>query len=69
MAQTTYSIPVNNPPRVVEAMCAVFQHLVGWKIAYNIDFVSAIRNGPNLDVTFSDPVPQAEILAIKMSLS
>lgn len=68
MAQTTYSVPVQPPDRVLEAMIAVFSHLVAWKQVHNIDFVSCVRNGPNLDVTFSDPVPQAERQAIRMSL-
>lgn len=68
MANTTYQLPVNNPERVVEAMCGVFQHLIGWKQNYNIDFVSCVRNGPNLDVTFSDPIPLAERQAIRASL-
>jgi hypothetical protein len=68
MANTTYSIPLNQPARVAEAMSAVFLHLVSWKQRFNIDFVSCIRNGANLDVTFSDPVPQSEREHIRMSV-
>lgn len=69
MAQTTYSIPLNQPARVADAMAAVFQHLVGWKREYNIDFVSCIRNGAQIDVTFSDPIPASEQVTIRLSLS
>ena len=68
MANTTYSIPLNQPARVAEAMAAVFLHLVEWKRRFNIDFVSCVRNGANLDVTFSDPVPQAEREHIRMTV-
>lgn len=69
MAQTTYSFPVSPSDRTVEAMVAVFYHLQAWKQIYNVDFVSCIRNGANVDLTFSDPIPLAERLAIKVSLS
>ncbi len=68
--QTTYSIPLNQPARVAEAMSMVFLHLVGWKQKYNIDFVSCIKNGTtSIDVTFSDPVPLDERLHIRLALS
>lgn len=65
----TYSFPVQPPDRAVEAMVAVFNHLVAWKTNYDIDFVSCVRNGANLDVTFSGPVPKAERDAIKVTLA
>jgi hypothetical protein len=69
MANTTYSFPVSPADRAVEAMVAVFTHLTAWKQRYNIDFVSCVRNGANLDVTFSDPVPKAERDAVKVTLA
>lgn len=68
MANTTYSIPLNNPGRIADAMSQVFMHLIGWKLRYNIDFVSCIRNGSNLDVTFSDPLPQVERDHIRLTV-
>jgi hypothetical protein len=68
MAQTTYSFPVQPPDRAVEAMCGVFHHLIGWKQLYGIDFISCIRVGPNLEVTFSDPLPKSERDSIKITL-
>jgi hypothetical protein len=67
--QTTYSFPVQPADRAVEAMCGVFLHLICWKQLYGIDFISCIRNGANLDVTFSDPIPKAERDAIRMTLA
>lgn len=69
MANTTYPIPVLPKERAEEAMVAIFQHVIGWKQRYNIDFVSCVRNGANFDVTFSDPVPKAERDVIKLTLA
>lgn len=67
MAQTTYIIPLNDPPRVADACASLFQHLVVWKQKYNIDFVSVIRVGANVEVTFSDPVPLLERQHIRLA--
>jgi len=67
MAQTTYSIPVQPTDRAIAVACAVFNHLVAWKQLYNIDFISAVRNGANIDWTFSDAIPQPELSVIRLS--
>lgn len=69
MAQTTYQLPLSDQQRAVDAMRVVFDHLQSWKAKYNIDFLSCIRNGPNLDVTFSDAIPQGERTHIRLALS
>ena len=68
MAQTTYSVSVQPPDRAIEAAIGVFNHLIAWKQLYDLDFISCVRNGPNFDLTFSDPVPKAERDAIKLTL-
>lgn len=68
MANTTYQIPLNDPERVADAMAAVMQHLIHWKRVYNIDFVSLIRVGQNVELTFNNPIPLDERKAIRVSL-
>lgn len=69
MAQTTYTIPLNDPPRVADACSAMFEHLVMWKQKYNLDFVSVVRVGANVEITFSDPVPLLERQHIRLASS
>lgn len=68
MANTTYSIPLNDPERVADAMSAVMLHLIHWKREYNIDFVSLVRQGQNVELTFNNPIPLDERKAIRLSL-
>lgn len=68
MANTTYQIPLNDPERVANALASVMLHLVHWKREYNLDFVSLIRVGQNVELTFSDPIPLAERKSVRVSL-
>lgn len=65
MANTTYSVPVTPVDRLAEVMCAVANHMQAWNQAHNAALVSIVRNGANVDFTFSNPLPAAELRAIR----
>lgn len=67
MAQKTYVVPLTNPELVARSLCSVILHLQGWKAVYNIDFVSIVRVGPNVEVTFSDPLPQEVLNSLRVN--
>lgn len=72
MANTTYSLaltPAAARSDTCDIMSYVFQHAEAWRTLHNCVFVSAVVNGANLDVIFSNPVPLAERRHIKLSLS
>lgn len=70
--EITYSISLATPAskrRAIDAMIAVFEHLEGWKRIYNIDFVSCIVNGAQMDITMSDAVPKPERDHIRLTVA
>lgn len=69
MAQTTYTVPLQPLDRTQEIMQAVASHFVAWAQNYNASLQKIERVGPNVEYTFSNPLPQSELRAIRAEIS
>lgn len=65
MAQITYTVPLQPIERTETIMAAIAGHFVVWAQNYNASLVSIVRVGPNVEYTFSNPLPQEELRAIR----
>lgn len=65
MAQITYTVPLQPVERTQEIMQAIASHFVAWSQNYNASLISIVRNGSDVEYTFSNPLPQAELRAIR----
>lgn len=69
MAQITYTVPLQPIERTETIMQAIATHFVSWAQNYNASLISIVRNGPNVEYTFSNPLPQAELRAIRAEVT
>lgn len=67
MANTPYVVPLTPIGRTQAILSGVANHAVSWSQKYNATLVSIVNDGTNVTYTFSNPLPQAEIDAIRNS--
>jgi hypothetical protein len=67
VAQITYTVPLLPFERTEAIMSGVIGHMREWAAQHNASLMSIVRNGPNVEYTFSNPVPAVELAAIRIS--